>query len=113
MIKTVTESPPLIAREEAPGPLMVRVLLPLLSIVSGAVLSVIVAGKLRLKLIVSPELALLIASRSEPGPLSLVVVTVIVLPKTGTALRRPNTASADQTHFNALANGDGLIQVPP
>jgi len=44
MTKTWKEFPPLIAREDAPGPLMVRDLLQSLSIVSAAVLSVMVAG---------------------------------------------------------------------
>jgi hypothetical protein len=60
MTKTGTEFPPLIAREDAPGPAMVSDLLPLLSIVSGVV-SVIVAGVVTLKLIVSPEFAVSIA----------------------------------------------------
>src|SRR5438067_4600843 len=110
MTNTPTESPPLISRTDAPGPLMVR----LVPIVSG-VLTVMVVGRGRLKLIVSPAAALVIAARNEPEPLSFVFVTVMMrmLPKTGRALRRTRAASPDHTPFNALADVDGLIHVPP
>jgi hypothetical protein len=41
------------------------------------------AGYVREKTMVSPEPALSMASRREPGPLSLVFTTVNVLPKAG------------------------------
>src|SRR5438067_649484 len=101
MTKTGTASPPLIARREAPGPIMVSDLLPLLSIVS-ALLTVMVAGYARLKLIVSLSAAVAIASRNEPGPLSFVFVTMMVLPNTGKALSKNSMAAAEQTVFNAV-----------
>src|SRR5262245_7700686 len=99
-MKTGTESCPLIARLDAPGPLMVRMVL----IVSG-VSRLIVAGSGREKLIVSAAAALSIAYRREPGPPSSVFVTVIVAPKTGKALRSINIASPEKKPFNALADG--------
>ena len=50
----------------APGPVMVRPL----SISNSSVVSVIVSGVGRVKVMVSPDAALAIASRNEPGPLS-------------------------------------------
>src|SRR6266853_4328744 len=82
--KTRAAPPPLIAKLDAPGPLIVKFVL-----IVSVLLSVIVAGKVRLKLIVSPDAALAIASRSEPGPLSFGFVTVAVLPNTGSALKIP------------------------
>jgi hypothetical protein len=63
---------------EAPGPLIVRLVL----MVSIPVVSVMVAGEVRLKLIASPDAALAIQPRSDPAPLSLVFVTVQTAPKT-------------------------------
>src|SRR5260370_28244634 len=74
---TRTAPPPPIAKLDAPGPLIVKFVL-----IASVLLSVIVAGNVRLKLIVSPDAALAIAPRSEPGPLSFVLVTAIVFPKT-------------------------------
>src|SRR5882724_4642064 len=81
---TLEELFPLITRVEAPGPLIIRSWL----IKSSPLVSVMIAGKvIWAKLIVSPGEAFAIASRSEPGPLSDVLVTVMVLPKTDTALK--------------------------
>jgi hypothetical protein len=67
----------------------------------------------KLKLIVSPDAAPVIASRSEPVPLSCVFVTVMVAAKTGKGLRRTSVASVEQTHLNALTDGEGLIRLSP
>src|SRR5438105_6347479 len=73
MLNTRDEWLPLIAKLEAPGPLIVRSLL----ITSSPEASVIVAGSGRLKSIVPPGATLAIASRSEPIPLLFVFVTAI------------------------------------
>src|SRR5688572_3734018 len=112
MTKTGTASPPLIVSKDAPGPVMVRDFAPLLSTVS-AVLTVMVAGYGRLKLIVSPLAAPAIAARNEPGPLSFVLVTVIVSPKTGKAPSKSSIAAPGQTAYNDLADDDRLIRSPP
>src|SRR5260370_20614014 len=79
LIEKIGTAPfPLITRFEAPGPLMAR-LVPIVSVL----LMVIVAGKLKLKLIVSPEAAVSIAFRSDPKPLSFALVTAIALAKLG------------------------------
>ena len=75
--KTSTALFPLIATLAAPGPLMVRLVL-----IVSVLARVMVAGDARLKLMVSPETAFAIASRSEPKPLSLVFVTVRLVPTT-------------------------------
>src|SRR5260221_561134 len=63
------------ARWFAPGPTMFT----LLETRSSPVVSRIVAGAGSKKLIVSPSAALASAARSVPGPLSSVLVTVIVV----------------------------------
>jgi len=98
MTKTGTESAPLIARADAPGPVMVKDLSAALSIVS-AVLIVMVAGRTRLKLIVSPLAEASMAARSEPGPLSFVFVTMSVLPNAGATMINPSIATAKQTLY--------------
>ena len=60
--------------EPGPGPLMVVAWVMAIS----PVVSVMVAGYVRLKSIVSPSLAIASAWRNEPAPLSLVFVTVMV-----------------------------------
>src|SRR5579862_8265664 len=77
---------PLTERLDAPGPLMVRVLL----IKSSPVVSVIVP--VTLKLMVSPGEVFAIAARRDPAPLSARLVTVIVAPKAGTALKTATIA---------------------
>src|SRR5438093_6777728 len=67
------------ARFMGPGPRMVT----LLEMTSWPVVSVIVAGVVRAKLIVSPLAALANAVRSVPGPLLAVLVTVIVVASVG------------------------------
>src|SRR5712671_2670317 len=64
----------LIARLAGPGPVMAT----FLATRSSPLVSVMVAGVIREKLIVSPLAAPASASRSVPGPLSAVLVTVIV-----------------------------------
>src|SRR3954468_14707335 len=63
---------PLMARLGAPGPDIVTFLFTM----SWAVVKVIVP--VTEKLIVSPSLAIPSASRNDPGPLSLVLVTVMI-----------------------------------
>src|SRR5258708_2531571 len=89
--------PPLIAKLDAPGPLIVKFVL-----IVSVLLSVIVAGKVRLKLIVSPDAALAIASRSEPGPLSFVLVTAIVFAKPCEQARTTSQATARPPEFNCF-----------
>lgn len=73
---------PLIVRLDAPGPVIVRfVLMP--RVLSSVIVPVTP------KIIVSPEEALTIALRSDPGPLSFVLVTVIVAPNAGETTRLP------------------------
>jgi hypothetical protein len=64
---------------DAPGPAIVRCVL----IVRLPLVRLMTAGYVREKTMVSPEPALSMASRREPGPLSLVFTTVNVLPKAG------------------------------
>ena len=52
------------------------------------------------KTMVSPGLAVAIASRSEPGPLSFRFVTVSVAARTGEALENARTTSAMQMALN-------------
>src|SRR5262249_41456751 len=99
-----TESPPLIANESEPGPLIVT-----LGPNVNGVLTVIVAGRGTLKPIVSPGAALAIASRREPGPLSCVLTTVIVLPKTAEALSRTSNAISTQIACDVLADANEAI----
>jgi hypothetical protein len=77
-----------IVRLEAPGPLMLRLFV---LITRGPPDRKMVDGLGRLKLMVSPGNATAIASRSDPGPLSAVLVTVRVAPDTGTAAARINS----------------------
>src|SRR5258708_4161291 len=86
--KTCTALFPLIARLEAPGPLIVR-----FELIVSVLASVIVAGEARLKLMVSPGAAVVIAFRSDPAPLSLLFVTVMVAPKAGDALKTVSITS--------------------
>src|SRR5207237_441994 len=101
---TLDELFPLIVRLEAPGPLIVRFLL----IKSSPLVSVMVAGRVRLKLMVSPGAAAAIASRSDPGPLSAWFVTVIAAAKAGTA---PKTASITVRTRRRLAKGEAKIAI--
>jgi hypothetical protein len=80
MEKTSTVLLPLIARLDAPGPLIVT-FVPIVSVLASVTVPVIP------KLMVSPGLAVAIAFLREPGPLSLLVVTVMVLPKAGAAAK--------------------------
>src|SRR5262245_49647868 len=91
---------PLMARFEAPGPLIVRSLL----INKRSVVKVTVAGYKRLKSIVSPETAFVIASRREPRPPSFVLVTVMVLPKAGRATTRETSRTMEHRTFFRLIN---------
>ncbi len=76
MSNTREVSLPLTASLSAPGPSMSRLFL----ISSWSLISVMVWPlRLEAKTMVSPSLALLIVSRSEPAPLSRVLVTVRVL----------------------------------
>src|SRR5262249_169654 len=65
---------PLMAKRLAPGPEMVR---PFLMSSSPLVSVMVWPFRLGSKLMVSPLCADAIAARSDPGPLSLVVVTVL------------------------------------
>jgi hypothetical protein len=58
-----------------------------------------VAGYVRLKLIISPFPAAVIAARSELGPLSFVLVTVRVLPKTGLKTARMSSRKIGGENF--------------
>src|SRR6266851_4876585 len=99
--KTRTAPPPLIAKLDAPGPLIVKFVL-----IASVLLSVIVAGNVRLKLIVSPDAALAIAPRSEPGPLSFVLVTAIVFPKTCEQVRTTRQATTRPPGSNCFISTD-------
>src|SRR5262245_44361622 len=90
----------------APGPMTVTSL----TNVSGLSRK-IVAGNGTLKLIVSPDTALAIASRREPAPLSCVFTTVMVPPNTDDTL----STSAMPAHRPVanLPNGNELIASPP
>ncbi|PYU02338.1 MAG: hypothetical protein DMG38_00685 [Acidobacteria bacterium] len=96
MLNTLDELFPLIARLEAPGPLIVRFLL----IKSSPLVRVMVP--VTPKLIVSPDDALAIESRSEPGPLSARLVTVIVAAKAGRALKTAAAKSEAKIPINSL-----------
>ena len=96
----------MIARLDVPGPVIVR----FLPIKRAPLVNVIVAGYIRLKLMVSPGLAAAIASRNVPAPLLFVLVTVMVLPKTGDAVVRiPSSIKlAHTTRLNLIL--DGIIR---
>src|SRR5689334_19711712 len=79
---------PSILRLDAPGPMIVRFLC-----MPRVLPSVIVP--VTPKIIVSPEDALSIALRSEPGPLSLVLVTVIGAPNAAETARLAMHNSAE------------------
>src|SRR5579871_2035373 len=81
MVNTGTALFPLIARTDAPGPVIVR-----FAVIAGSALRSVMVP-VTVKLIVSPALAVRITCRSEPGPLSLVFWTVRVAPHMGSALR--------------------------
>ncbi len=84
--------PPLTVSSPAPGPTIWRFLL----MSSAPLVSVIVwPSSFEENWIVAPSLALMSAWRSEPAPLSLVFVTVIVLKSV-----LPSSASARGTYRN-------------
>jgi hypothetical protein len=63
-----------------------------------------------LELIVSPGAAAAIASRSEPAPLSFVLVTVMVAPKTGNALKTASERKIEKKRSFCLMITSRLIK---
>jgi len=88
---------PLIVNDAAPGPSIVRVF----AIAISPVVKVIVAGVETLNIMVSPELALLTASLSDPVPLSFMFITVTVKAFAGfvptAEFKAPNAVSVRPT----------------
>jgi hypothetical protein len=78
MKKTRVALLPLMVSAAAPGPVIVRFLA-----ITSSLLKVMVLGLGKAKVIVSPGAASAMACRKEPGPLSLVLVTLIVAAWTG------------------------------
>src|SRR6266700_3074896 len=73
MLNTLLVLPPLIDKMDAPGPLITRFFLVILS---SPLVSVIVPFRFLANVIASPSLARAIASRSDPGPWSFKLVTL-------------------------------------
>jgi hypothetical protein len=91
---TLVKAFPSIARLAAPGPMIVRLLLINSSPLAKVMVPVAVTQ------IVSPDAALAIVARSEPAPLSAVLLIVVVqTPKAWTALKTVNAISAASTCF--------------
>ena len=83
----------------APGPLIVMLRL----MTSSSLVRRIVAGNSKSNTIVSPFWALPTACRNEPGPLSLVLMTVMV------AALRGDCNCAKQAHANRAKTGSNHI----
>jgi hypothetical protein len=79
-------------RESAPGPAIAR----FLSINNSLLVREIVLGVNSANVIVSPEAALAMASRNEPGPLSTLFVTVSVAAKAVTVVKEQESDACEE-----------------